>query len=302
MLDGRRALYNKERLFDEVFEKVLLRVKEDMKEKKDDFLLMCVGTTGSGKSSLMFHAYEVLDLEGCSVDYVGLDPKDFATSLYKVRKKKGFKFAANDEANISKRNALTKFNKDIIDLYFSIRGLEIFHWWNNPSIDYVDKVFIEERIKGLIYIYTKDKDRPRKYYYFRKVDLIRLYEKYGDLKLKTLDKYGNEYKYYEGWFKPYKGKLWEPYLEKKRSRMEDKIDSFFETYGKEATEVSKEFISKAKCKRIFKINDKVFEKALAELKLSGMLQENIHYMTNLNGRSFYNPTELEQIMRDHLGK
>lgn len=302
MIEGRRALYNKDRDFDEVFENVLLRIKKDMKEKNDDFLLMCVGTTGTGKSSLMLHAYELLDPDESDVKFVGLNPKDFATALYKARKRKGFRFSGNDEANISKRDSLTKFNKDIIDLYFAIRGLEIFHWWNNPSADYIDKIFIEERIKGLIYIFTKDKDRPRKYYYFRKVDLLRLYEKYGDLKLKTLDKVGNEYKYYEGWFRPYKGKLWEPYLEKKRDRMEEKVDTFYEKYGKESVEVSKDFISKAKCKRLFKINDKVFEKAISQLHHLGLLQDNIHFMTNINGRNFYNPTELEPILKEHIRK
>ena len=114
--------------------------------KDDDFLLMCVGETGSGKSVLTLHGYELVDPENCSIDFISFCPEDHAKGMKDLmQKKEGVRFIANDEANIQKRNSSTKYNKDLIDLYFSIRGLNFFHWWNNPSLDIIDKVFIREK-------------------------------------------------------------------------------------------------------------------------------------------------------------
>lgn len=224
--------YKPGQLYDDGLIYVIRGVQRGIVEKDDDGFLVACGDTGTGKTSLMFHAYELYDPEGATVDQVALTRKDFAGSLKTAKHQpKGRRFCGNDEANVNKRDSLTKFNKAVVDLYFSIRGLGILHWWNNPSIEYLDKVFIEERIKGVFFIFTKDKKRPRLYYYFRKVDLLGLLEKAGDLKPRTLKKYAAKYAYYRGWFLPYAGRLWADYLVKKQLRMEDKVESFFAEYG-----------------------------------------------------------------------
>jgi len=227
-----------DRLYDRNFENVISSISTSTNENDDDFLLLAIGATGTGKSMLMLHGEELYMKEKASVKYIGLNRQSFASALKLSKSEPLPRFCGNDEANISKRDALTKYNKDLIDLYFAIRGLNIFHWWNNPSIDMLDKHFIKERIKGVIYITTKDRNRPRVYYYFRKEDLLKMLEKYGNLELRTIKKIRKEYAYYKGWFKDYKGNLLKSYLDKKGHRMNEKVDDFFMNYGQEGDMIS----------------------------------------------------------------
>lgn len=253
-------------------------VKKSIENKDDDFLLMCAGSRGTGKSSLMLHAYEAYDPTGASVEYIGLNPKDFAQAIKKATDDVFPRFCGNDEANVSKRDAIGKYNKDILDLYYSIRGLKIFHWWNNPSMEMIDKPFIQELIKGFIYIATKDTDRPRVYYYFTQDDLLRLWEDHGNLYLKTLDKHARDYAYYKGWFRPYKGKLWKPYLEMKKSRMKEKVHDFHLKYGRET-------MSMAEAGRRVGISRPTVKKYIGEMikmKYEGV-EEGVHYVDSPTG-------------------
>jgi len=226
-----RVKYNSERQYDSGFDYVLSQISDSIKNKDDDMLLMCVGDPGTGKTSLGLYAMEKYMGDRCDVKYIGLTREDFAGALKLAKDDPMPRFCMNDEANISKRDSLTKFNKDMIDLYYSIRGLQIFHWWNNPSLDMIDKPFIEERISGVIFIFTKTVNKPRLYYYFTKQKLLAMLEKYGNLKLTTIKKIAKKYAFYRGWFRPYNGPLWEPYMVKKRSRMNGKVDDFYMKYS-----------------------------------------------------------------------
>lgn len=226
------AKYNKDRDYDELLDSIMSHVKYLITEKDDDFLILCAGDTGTGKSMLMMHTLDRFMNGHKSVEYVGLTKGSFASGFKKVQAvPKGYKFLGNDEANISKRDALSKYNKDLLDLYYSCRGLNIFHWWNNPSVDIIDKPFIKDRVKGFILITTKDKDRPRIYYYFTKNALIKIFEKYKNLDIKTIKKVKGKYATYKGWFKDYNGALKQEYLDKKNPRMIEKVDDFVEKYG-----------------------------------------------------------------------
>lgn len=224
--------YDKNRKYDIGLSKVLHSVTNVLDNKDDDFLILCTGDTGTGKTTLMFHAYEeYAGIANVSVEQVALTRQDFASALKYTTEHKLHRFVGYDEANISKRDALTKWNKAIIDLYYSIRGLKIFHWWNNPSLDMIDKPFIEERVKGVIFIFTKDVKRPRLYLYFTKNGILNLLEKHGNLKHRTLKKYGEKYAWYRGWFKAYNGVLLESYKSKKQDRMEQKVDDFYKEFA-----------------------------------------------------------------------
>lgn len=226
------APYDKERNYDIIIESIVKKgITSILADKDDDFLMIAVGSTGTGKSMLMLHLFELFDSENCGVDYIGLDRGDFANALYKAKNKPNLRFCGNDEANISKRDSLTKYNKDTIDLYYSIRGLNIFHWWSNPSLDIIDKEFIEERIKGVIYIFTKSINKPRLYYHFTKKSLLKIWDKEKNLRLRTLKKYAKTAAYHRGWFRNYSGKLFGPYDKMKTARMGDKVDLFRDTYG-----------------------------------------------------------------------
>jgi len=227
---------DKDRNYDPIFPKIIDSVKEKVSIKDDDVLFLAVGDTGSGKSMLMLHAYEYFAGEHADIKYIGFTREDFADSLNECRKlPKGVRFVGNDEANINKREALTKWNRELLDLYYSIRGLNIFHWWSNPSVDMIDKPFIKDRVKGLFLITTKDINKPRIYFYFKKSKLLQIYEKYGNLDIKTIKKVRGAYASYRGWFKDYTGFLKQDYLNKKNPRMVDKVRDFVLKYGNKKT-------------------------------------------------------------------
>lgn len=240
-----KAPYSQEGL-DPLTKKLVRTVKNTIGDKDDDYLLAVVGTTGTGKSSLALHIYEEFDRDGCSVDYVGLDQKDFATAIQRAKDKSDMRFCCYDEANVNRSAHMTSWNKDLEDLYLAIRGLQIFHVWNNPTAQKFPRTFIEERMKGLIYIFTKDVDRPRLFYFFTKAGMLGLYDECkGVLSHRNIKRYAERYASYRGWFKDYKGVLLTPYKNKKLARMDVKVDSFFEKYAQDdlmtTAQLAKEF-------------------------------------------------------------
>jgi len=283
-----RALYNKDRLVDEMFEQVIGSITKGTSNKEDDFLLLCCGPPGTGKSHLMLHAMSIYLKDNSSAKYIGLNKNDFATALKDATGAKLPRMCVNDEADVSKRDALTKYNKHLISLYLAIRGLRIFHWWNNPSIDMIDKQFIEERIKGMIYIATKDMDRPRLYYYFTKQDMLKIWEKYGNLKLNLLQKIKKEYACYRGWFKAFPDcDLLREYLEKKESRMDEKIEEFFDMYGRKD-----DHVKHAELIKRLEINEKTLKNWRTELIANGKITEKDFHITAAGRVSYPQKTVL----------
>lgn len=202
--------------------------------KDDDFLMMVVGTPGSGKSDFSMWCYEIYDPEGCSIDYIGLDKPDFAGVVQRAKNKDGLRYANYDEANVTRQDHASKWNKDLLKLYWAIRGLKIFSNWNNPSAKKTPREFIEERIKAFVFIFEKVTTRPRKFYYFTKEQMIKLYDLCkGDLSHSNILKYGEEYANHIGWFKRYDGKMRQDYDRKKESRMDLVVEDFFTNYGSE---------------------------------------------------------------------
>lgn len=226
-----KAPYNKDRKYDEYLSKIIEIIKEKLVVKEDDFLLLIVGSTGAGKSHLALHILSKYMGDAASTKFIGLDKEGFSQALRLAKDSPLPRCLLYDEANISKRGAMERWNKRLIDLYLAIRGLRILHIWANPSLEMLDKFFVKERIKGVVFITDKAYDRPRIYYYFRKKDLLRFWNKYGSFDLNLLRRVRGEYAYYRGWFKPYEGKLIEPYMELKENRMQEKVDTFFEDYG-----------------------------------------------------------------------
>jgi hypothetical protein len=201
-----------------------------------------------------------------------------------------------DEANLSKRDSIAKWNKMMIDTYFSIRGKNICHLWCNPSIDYLDKEFIEERIKRVFLLIKpkgKAKARPyRVYYYFHINDILQILDKYGDLKYKTIYKVRKKYATYMGWFKKYNGdaQLLEEYNLLKESRMDEKIDKLHETFG----EVAPKAIEPAKPEgdsfrvmaRKLQCAEMTIRKYFIALKNDGVLLPSVHYNVTDGGFHF----------------
>lgn len=165
----------------------------------------------------------------------------------------------------------------------------------------IDKHFIEERIKGVIFIASKDIDRPRIYYYFRKKDLLKIWEKYGNVKINLLKRVCGEYAYYRGWFKDYKGELLEKYKSKKENRMEEKVDTFFDNYG---VEDSVENIKRTKLAKNLNLSRPTITNYTNKMMELGLLKPE-HIIVRSTGHTFYKKEAIpifEEYIRNKKNK
>jgi len=291
--------FNKEGNHDNILHKIVNSIKVKLNERDDDALIVICGTTGTGKSNLMLYIEDEYLLEKSSIDYVGLTRNDLADIQYKIQFEEKPRLLAYDEANVSKRDSLSKWNKDLIDLYLANRGKNIFHIWCNPTIDYLDKLFINERVTGVIFVATKTVDKPRLYYYFTKERLLEIFEKYENLKLKTL--YNNRYRaLYCGWFKKYKGALLDDYLIKKKERMEDKSKEFYEKYGSKITRKDLLSIQKVADKTLISVN--ILRKNVNNLIKRGVLVKDRDYFDLPNGSKAYSKDSIELFRENVFNK
>lgn len=286
--------------YDETLIKVISGLTKKINERDDDGLIVLCGLTGTGKSRLMLHIGSIYLKEKFTINHISFTRDEFADMQYEVQQYPLPRFLAYDEANVSKRDSLSKWNKDLIDLYLANRGKNILHIWCNPTIDYLDKLFINDRVTGVIFVATKSIDRPRLYYYFTKQKLLELYEKEENLKLQTLRRNRNKYAMYCGWFKPYKGELLKEYLEKKDSRMEDKSLAFKNKYGSKVRKV--DLLSLQKISDTTLISKSVLEKAKNKLVNEGLLIKDKHYFELPSGHTGYTKEATEIFKQNSFNK
>lgn len=265
------APYSKGKSHDDFLPQVVAGVRKSLLSD-DDALVMCFGTTGTGKTTLMFHAYASFTPSPLTKQ-IALTREDLAKALYAAKDLAvNQRFVGYDEANVSKREAMTQWNRDLIDLYSAIRGKNILHWWNNPSLDYIEKNFIEERVKFFIFCFSKDTKNVRKYWLFTKNSMLRLLEREGNLKMHTIRRVGEKYAYYQGWFAKYTGPLWDAYLDQKEDRMDSKIEAFHQRWG------LGELLSMHQVGLRLGCDDKTVKKALLWGAESKSLKEMDHYI------------------------
>ena len=287
-------------MYDETLPKIIGGLSVKINERDDDGLIVLCGLTGTGKSRLMLHMGTIYLKEKFGLDNISFTRDEFADMQYEIQQNPLPRLLAYDEANVSKRDSLSKWNKDLIDLYLANRGKNILHIWCNPTIDYLDKLFINDRVTGVIFVATKSIDRPRLYYYFTKQKLLELYEKEENLKLQTLNK--NRYKYamYCGWFKAYNGVLLKEYLEKKDSRMEDKSLSFKEKYGSKVRK--NDLLSLQKISDNILISKNVLLKAKDKLIKEGILIKDKHYIELPSGHTGFTKESIEIFKQNSFKK
>ena len=281
------APYRSDKPYDEYLEKTFMALRDHIDEKDDDFLCLTIGQTGTGKSSLNFHILSIFVPEDrLSINQVALSREEFAVSFKKVTTGLKPRALLYDEANVSKRDSMTQFNKDVIDLYLTCRGLNTLHLWANPTLKLIDTAFVEDRIRAVILVRGKDTKRPRVYYWFRKEDILKIYNKYNTLSLTLLNRVRKKYAWYRGWFKDYTGSLKEEYLEKKNNRMNAKVDKFYEKYGEE--------VSFSKSGVVMKELG-VSEPTLA--KYRKLLDFGVHYQITATGNYHYTREGIEQLRK-----
>lgn len=225
--------------YDRLFKKYVVgAARKKAFQRNNDFFVLCVGMTGTGKSSLGLHAYEAYDPEGCSLDYVALSLDEFKDSVRLVKDKELPKFLDYDEANVLSREAMTKTNRQLIKWYYRNRGMNIFHWWNNPS-PRIDKELVDVRVNMVIYIYTTGS--PRKYYALprKRIQQMLLDNKTDTLTFRLLQENAKKYAAWQGWFRSYGGRLWPGYVAKKDSAMVTATDEFIDDKPLDESAVAK---------------------------------------------------------------
>jgi len=214
------------------FEEWMLRLRTRLPRKDDDYMILCVGDAGSGKSHLMLHGYEYY-ADQPSIKAIGLNKQGHAESLQYAAKKDKRRFSANDEAQVKARDAMKKYNRDIIDLYLQKRGKQMLDWWNNPQVDILDKPFFDGPVDALIYIYESSSS-PRKYAVFTSSQVTSWLEDNHKITLSFLS--GKvEDAWFTGWWREYNGELREAYDEAKQQKMDSSIQGFVEKYGDNKT-------------------------------------------------------------------
>lgn len=227
--------YDAARCCDNDLISVMSLIDDKILSNNDDCLILNIGITGSGKSTLSAIQYNIIcERRGITPDpnKIVLTSKDFAENIGNIDKwDKKERVIIYDELELSKRNSMTKWNKDIMGLYFKIRGLNCLHIWNHPSLEMIDKAFIQEKINGVFFIFDKHQGKPRRYLFFRKKDILSMLGKHKKLHLEILKEHGRDHAFYMGFFGKYDGELMERYKSIKDSGMANAIKDFQKKYG-----------------------------------------------------------------------
>jgi len=199
-------------------------------EADDDFLILAIGPPRTGKSNLWLYGLEIHLGDKASVDFIAQTKESFANALDKAKDMPLPRAVLFDEASINKRKATSSFTTDIIEMYQVIAGLNILHFWATPSIEMMEKNFIEERIKAVV-LFTSKNPNIRPYYWFDVNTILAIKAKYDNLSLPLLRRIKKKYAVYRGYFRKYNGKLLSDYLDGKETRMRQVITNFREKHG-----------------------------------------------------------------------
>jgi len=228
-----REPYIENRKYGDYLKANVAYLKKYIIENDDDFMIITIGDRSTGKSTWSLHFLEEYMDGQPHIKQVCGSREKFANSYYEISHGAKPRALVYDEANVNKRRAMASFNTDLLDQYYSNRGLNMLHIWCNPSLDMIDHVFINELIKGVVFFPTGNKKLKnfRYYYYFHKDAIKKIYDKFGKLDLDILSKCKEKYAWYMGWFRDYDGILKKAYLVDKDARMKDKAKQFQEKYG-----------------------------------------------------------------------
>ena len=286
----KKAPYSKDN-YDPWLKELIETVRTKIKDDNDDRLFIVVGETGSGKSTLILHMFQQYLGDKASVEYIGLDKISIARSLKAVTDTPLPRCLMVDEANVNKRSALSRFNKELIDIYLAVRGLNILHFWANPSLDMIDRPFIEERLSGVFYCCTKT-PTARVYYYFTQKNILTILNKYGNLKLPLLYKVRKKYGTYMGWYKMYDGPLLSDYLKLKDTRMVEKVEEFFANWGQEK---AKDLMRNKQIADYLGVRTDTVNNYVKILLERNVIVEGVNYFKYPNGTVKYKTTLLDDF-------
>lgn len=293
--------YIEGRAYDPLLEKIAKGAFSHIDKNDDDIFWLIVGKRGRGKSTIALHLLEGnVPEERLKSDLLSHSVNQFADQLDVVADGPKPRMICYDEANVSKREALTKANRRILDLYFKIRGMNIFHIWCNPSLDMIDKPFIKEIVNGIIYVshvQPPTSKHPRYYYYFKQADVLKIYEEFGKLDLDVFKqvKVRKRYCYFRGWFHDYQGVLKEEYSSLKKARMLDEIKRFKKDFGttQEAlADVDSEGRGLMSTGQLAKIVGR-HPQSIRNYCKAGIFKENEHFIYSMSGLRRFKPVAID---------
>jgi len=264
-------------------------IREHINQSNDDYLILAVGETGTGKSNLLLHLQELYMEELTSIKCVAQNRESYADVIKYNRDAPMPRVAFFDESNISKRDGQSSFNKDIIDLFYTIRAKNILHLWATPSLDMIDKPLIYDRIKAVILFPSKQKN-IRPYFWFKKSQILAIFEKYGRLHIDLLTKVRKKYCSYRGYFREYNGIIKDEYLSIKNQRVDDKMDEFANKYSNNGNMYSKFTLNQNKLSKIFMVSNFSIAETTKLLMDEGKLNESNFFINAMGKRFFTNET------------
>lgn len=298
---GRIIKYDKEKDslkdYDDKFKRIMgEKIPNYIKEQDNDFKLLVLGKTGSGKSNFMLHAYDCYDPVNNNINFVALKIKDLAISIDKARKlPKTFKrFVGFDEADVQSRNAMAQQNKDLISLYSKVRGFNIFHIWCWPSAMTMDKTFIKENIDAVVVVKASGTYK-RKYFYFTTRQFIKMCDVHKTYEIDKILTHSKAWSVYTGWFKMYKGHLLKAYHDLKKDNMDKVVDEFKKKYA----DNDKFNIKQADLAKIFHVTPTTIGNKVKKLIKENLLFEDEDYTKTLSGHLMFSESvvnKLQQLM------
>lgn len=213
------------------FKEFVLSANKNVVNKNDDFVMLIVGTTGTGKSNLGLWVQEII-VPVPKIEQIALTRADLARAIdAELEAPSTHRYIQYDEGKLSRRDWASEWSKELLELYHDVRGLNIFHTWCTAMPNLLDREFIKSRVGCLIFIYTKDIDRPRHFLLFTKTDLLRFLDQNDNISMDTLKKYGKSHASMQSWFREYDGPMSVAYADKKDARMRERVKQFAKKWG-----------------------------------------------------------------------
>jgi len=287
------GVFDEEKGIDKLTLHYVDRIASAIEERNDDFVLLIVGDVNSGKSMLSLKLMDVFLGSEANTKWVCFDKATFSDALADVAEKPGRRMLIYDEGNLNKRDSMTKWNRQLIDTFYSIRGLNIFHVWCNPSANVIDKTFLTERVNGLILIVDKNKNKPRRFFYYTKRCLLKHYAKYNSLSFSSLKKVARKYAFSRGCFSDYTGSLKVAYNSLKTERMKVKVQQLREEFGAK-------FKTLSSAAKFLGLSRETVSKHVNKFIREGLLVEGRDFFDNFNGTKSLSSEGFERFKQLHV--
>ena len=267
--------------------------QKEINEGEDDALYIYTGVVGTGKSTLAHHSLSVIEPKP-DLRLIPLTRKQFADSMKLVKdmfnEGKRNLYIQFDEAEASSRRVMSKWNTDIMRLYQTNRVFQCIHLWCNPDVKTIDRSFIDTRIKGIFFTFTKETNRPRRYLFFPKRKLLDMIDDGLSLTHNNLRKNAKKYAYYIGWFRKYEGPIVDAYKQHKIDSSSDIVEDFHNSWsGIE----EKKGLSLATVCKITGTSPQTVKNRLKSLEKKGLIEESDY--KKISGQYSINDTTLELL-------